>query len=94
MFNDDWMRDQGFVEHERSGDLRDLIGRRHDQGASVTVGPDDTLQVAYARMKLYDARNCRCWKAIASSASSTNPTCCWRCSSTASAFTTRSAPRW
>jgi cystathionine beta-synthase len=54
MFNDDWMRDQGFVENERSGDLRDLIGRRHDQGASVTVGPDDTLQVAYARMKLYD----------------------------------------
>ena len=54
MFNDDWMRDQGFVETERSGDLRDLIGRRHDQGAAVTVGPDDTLQVAYARMKLYD----------------------------------------
>ena len=54
MFNDDWMRDQGFVEHERTGDLRDLIGRRHDQGASVTVGPEDTLQVAYARMKLYD----------------------------------------
>ena len=55
MFNDDWMRDQGFgAETEGSGDLRDLIGRRHDQGASVTVGPDDTLQVAYARMKLYD----------------------------------------
>jgi cystathionine beta-synthase len=54
MFNDDWMRDQGFVDNERTGDLRDLIGRRHDQGASVTVGPDDMLQVAYARMKLYD----------------------------------------
>ena len=54
MFNDDWMRDQGFLENERSGDLRELIGRRHDQGAAVTIGPDDTLQVAYARMKLYD----------------------------------------
>jgi cystathionine beta-synthase len=54
MFNDDWMRDQGFVETERSGDLRDLIGRRHDKGLAVTIGPDDTLQVAYARMKLYD----------------------------------------
>jgi cystathionine beta-synthase len=52
MFNDDWMRDQGFVENERSGDLRDLIGRRHDRGASVTVGPDDTLQVAYAHEAL------------------------------------------
>jgi cystathionine beta-synthase len=54
MFSDDWMRDQGFAETERSGDLRDLIGRRHDQGAAVTIGADDTLQVAYARMKLYD----------------------------------------
>jgi cystathionine beta-synthase len=54
MFNDDWMRDQGFVETEHNGDLRDLIGRRFDQGAAVTIGPDDTLQVAYARMKLYD----------------------------------------
>jgi len=54
MFNDDWMRDQGFVETTRSGDLRDLIGRRFDQGAAVTIGPDDTLQIAYQRMKLYD----------------------------------------
>jgi len=54
MYSDDWMRDQGFLETERSGDLRDLIGRRFDRGAAVTIGPDDTLQIAYARMKLYD----------------------------------------
>jgi len=54
MYSDDWMHDQGFLETERAGDLRDLIGRRFDQGAAVTIAPSDTLQVAYARMKLYD----------------------------------------
>jgi cystathionine beta-synthase len=54
MFNDFWMADQGFLWRPRHGDLRDLISRRHDEGASVTVAPDDRLDVAYARMKLYD----------------------------------------
>lgn len=54
MFNDFWMDDQGFTERPRHGDLRDLVTRRHDEGAAITVGPDDTLNVAYARMKLYD----------------------------------------
>ncbi len=54
MFNDFWMADQGFLWRPRLGDLRDLISRRHDEGAAVTVAPDDQLQVAYARMKLYD----------------------------------------
>jgi len=54
MFNDYWMEDQGFIQRPATGDLRDLIGRRHDLGAAVTVAPDDKLQVAYARLKLYD----------------------------------------
>jgi cystathionine beta-synthase len=54
MFNDTWMADQGFVERRHDGDLRDLIVRRHDEGASITVGPDDTLNFAYSRMKLYE----------------------------------------
>jgi cystathionine beta-synthase len=54
MFNDYWMEDLGFIERPATGDLRDLIGRRHDLGAAVTVAPDDKLQVAYARLKLYD----------------------------------------
>jgi len=54
MFNDFWMADQGFLWKPRHGDLRDLIGRRHDEGADVTVAPDDRLDIAYARMKLYD----------------------------------------
>ncbi len=54
MFNDVWMADQGFVERPHHGDLRDLVTRRYDEGAAVVVGPDDTLNTAYARMKLYD----------------------------------------
>jgi cystathionine beta-synthase len=54
MFNDYWMIDQGFIQRERTGDLRDLITRRHAERATVTVAPDDTLMTAYSRMKLYD----------------------------------------
>jgi cystathionine beta-synthase len=54
VFNDYWLIDQGFLKRESFGDLRDLITRRHDQQATVTIGPDDKLMTAYARMKLYD----------------------------------------
>ncbi|MDY0243026.1 MAG: pyridoxal-phosphate dependent enzyme [Rhodospirillaceae bacterium] len=54
MFNDFWMSDQGFLERPRHGDLRDVIARRHDEGAAVTIAPSDTLNTAYQRMKLYD----------------------------------------
>ncbi len=54
MFNDFWMLDQGFLERERHNDLRDLISRLHEKHATVLVSPEDTLLVAYGRMKLYD----------------------------------------
>lgn len=54
MFNDYWMLDQGFLDREQHGDLRDLVSRRADRGAVVAVGPDDTLLTAHARLKLYD----------------------------------------
>ena len=55
MFNDYWMRDQGFLRGPARGDLRDLISRADaDRGSVVAVAPDDTLTMAYARMKLYD----------------------------------------
>ena len=54
MFNDYWMIDHGFKTLEQFGDLRDLIARRHWEGATVTIGPEDSLQLAYRRMKLYD----------------------------------------
>jgi cystathionine beta-synthase len=54
MFNDFWMRDQGFLRGPPSGDLRDLIARSHERHSVVAVGPDDSLLVAHGRMKLYD----------------------------------------
>lgn len=54
MFNDYWLADQGFLDRRTHGDLRDVIPRRYDEGAAVTIGPGETLNTAYARMKLYD----------------------------------------
>ena len=54
MFNDYWMLDQGFIKREQFGDLRDVIARAHNDGATITISPSDTLNVAYSRMKLYD----------------------------------------
>ena len=54
MFNDFWMADQGFLQKPRTGDLRDLVSRRYDEGAAIILSPDDTLNTAWARMKLYD----------------------------------------
>jgi len=54
MYNDFWMADQGLLTKPRHGDLRDIISRRHDEGAVVTVSPEDSLLVAYQRMKLHD----------------------------------------
>jgi cystathionine beta-synthase len=54
VYNDYWMIDQGFLERERFGDLRDLIARRHWERAAVTVNASETVLTAYRRMKLYD----------------------------------------
>ena len=54
MFNDFWMRDQGYLQFPKANDLRDLIMRRHKQGAVITVGPEDSLLTAYQRMRMAD----------------------------------------
>jgi cystathionine beta-synthase len=54
MYNDYWMLDNGFLEREPSGDLRDLILRPYSQRDTVVIGPNDLLVTAYQRMKLYE----------------------------------------
>jgi cystathionine beta-synthase len=54
MYNDFWMREQGFLREAPRGDLRDVIARSADQHSVVGVAPEDRLLVAYSRMKLYD----------------------------------------
>ncbi len=54
MYNDHWMFEQGLLPRPRHGNLLDLIVRRYQEGGAVTLKPDDTLLLAYRRMKLFD----------------------------------------
>jgi cystathionine beta-synthase len=54
VYNDYWMLDQGFVNREQFGDLRDLIARRAWERAAVTVNSTELVMAAYRRMKIYD----------------------------------------
>jgi cystathionine beta-synthase len=54
MYNDYWMLDNGFLEREQHGDLRDLILRPFSRRDTVVVAPTDLLVTAYQRMKLYE----------------------------------------
>jgi cystathionine beta-synthase len=54
MYNDIWLADQGFTDRQESGDLRDLISRRYQDGSLVIVSPSDTLLTAFNRMRIAD----------------------------------------
>jgi len=54
VYNDSWVVEQGLVDRQMHGDLRDLIARGAAEGDAVTVGPDDTLLTAYNRMRAAD----------------------------------------
>jgi cystathionine beta-synthase len=53
MFNDFWMIDQGFIERERHGDLRDLIARRHLEREDFVLAPELPLNQAIKRMRMF-----------------------------------------
>lgn len=54
MFNDFWMMDQGFIERNEHGNLRDLIARRHTRGEDYTLQPQMPMIQAFKLMRLYD----------------------------------------
>ena len=54
MYNDYWMMDNGFIEVEQHGDLRDLISRPYQSNDLIVMRPHETLSTVYQRMKLYD----------------------------------------
>lgn len=51
LYNDFWMEDQGFIQRPKYDDLRDLIGRLHDERATITIGPTDVLTTAHNRLR-------------------------------------------
>ncbi|OKP03079.1 pyridoxal-phosphate dependent enzyme [Xenorhabdus eapokensis] len=54
MFNDYWLLEQGLRSQPQENNLSDYITYRYQDGATVSVSPQDTLQIAYSRMRLYD----------------------------------------
>jgi cystathionine beta-synthase len=54
MFNDFWMIDQGFIQRETFGDIRDLIARRHLDREDYTIKPSTPLAQAVKSMRLFD----------------------------------------
>jgi cystathionine beta-synthase len=54
MFNDYWMIEQGFLERKIYGDLRDLIFRKYLEKEIITIKPEDTLFLAYSKMKFHN----------------------------------------
>lgn len=54
VYNDAWMFDQGLLKRPVVGDLRDLISRRMEDDAVVSVSPDDALLTAFQRMRAAD----------------------------------------
>ncbi|WP_299071764.1 pyridoxal-phosphate dependent enzyme [Accumulibacter sp.] len=51
VYNDNWLTDQGLRRRPAYGDLRDLVARRFEEGAVVSVTPTDTLQTVFQRMR-------------------------------------------
>ncbi len=51
VYNDAWLADHGLAARELHGDLSDLITRKYEAGDVVAVGPGDTLDTAFKRMK-------------------------------------------
>lgn len=51
VYNDTWLADQGLTEREISGNLSDLITRKYEKGDVVVVGPEDTIDTAFKRMR-------------------------------------------
>jgi cystathionine beta-synthase len=54
MYNDYWLLDQGYLERPATGTLGELMARRYEEGAVITVTPDDTLLTAFQRMRMAD----------------------------------------
>lgn len=54
MFNDFWMIDNGFIEREDFGDIRDLISRRHMLREDYTLKPATPIAQAVKQMRMFD----------------------------------------
>ena len=54
MFNDYWLRDQGFFKKTIEGNLSDMVTRRFNNKEVIYLKPDDLIRNVYNKMKLYE----------------------------------------
>ena len=54
IYNPNWLRDRGLKSRKNYNDLRDIIGRRHEDKTTISLSPGDSLKTAVTKMKLYD----------------------------------------
>ena len=54
IYNSYWLDDHGFLPHQATHDLRDVIARPYTTQRAITVLPSETLQSAYRKMKMHD----------------------------------------
>ena len=54
MFNDFWMRDNGFSKVTLEGNLNDIVSRRYSDNEVVFLKKEDLLKDAYQKMKLHE----------------------------------------
>lgn len=54
VYNDNWMIDQGLLQRPHFGNLRDIVGRRYEEGSVIKAAPDDTLKTVFQRMRCSD----------------------------------------
>lgn len=54
MYNEYWLRDEGFSEVNTEGDLKDIVSRKFYNREVVFVSPGDLLKDAFRKMKLYE----------------------------------------
>ncbi len=50
IFNDEWMRENGFLESAPQASAAQVLSRREDTGKLITVSPDDSVEHAIAVM--------------------------------------------
>lgn len=53
MYNDFWLMDKGLRHRKSYGDLRDIIARRMEDQEVEFVKKEDTIAMAYAKIKLH-----------------------------------------
>lgn len=54
VFSQTYMREEGLIQRELKGDLRDYVFCSFSEGSTVFVGPAETLLSAFSRMKMFD----------------------------------------